>query len=814
MKISYNQLKQYINFDKTPQETAAILTSTGLEAESKGKFQSTTVNLDGIYTAKVLTKEKHPNADKLSLTTVDAGDGKAIPVVCGAPNVEAGQKVILAKIGSKVQINGKEIEIKKSKLRGEASEGMICAEDEIGLGNSHDGIIVLPDDTPIGIPAKEYFNYEEDDILEIDITPNRGDGTSHIGAARDLYAYLKFNGEEVNITKPSIDKFKVDDTSLTIPVEIENTEACKRYTGLTISGVKIAPSPQWLQNRLKVLGLTPINNVVDITNFVLHETGQPLHAFDAEKITGNKIIVKTLPEGTPFVTLDKAERKLTNLDLMICNTEEPMCIGGVMGGLESGVSAETQNIFLESAYFDSVFIRKTSKHHTLQTDASYRFERSTDPEMVLYALKRAALLIQEIAGGRVTSEIQDEYPTPFKPAVIKLQYAYVHKLIGVQIPSQDIKNILLSLEFSILEDNENTLTVEVPLFRSEVTRPADLVEEILRIYGYNNVPVAEKVNAPAAYMPKPDRNKLYKLMAEFLTSRGFAEAMSNSLTKGEYYEKISGFNSENSVEIMNPLSKDLNVLRQSLVTGMLEAAERNINYKNSDIRMYEFGKSYRYNAGKKDLSAYSEKDMLALMLCGKKQQQNWRDSETNFSFFELKSEINNLLQRLNFQPDSFELTDTENPIFAYGIDWKLEKKTIISGGLVSKDIRKIFDIEPEIFYAEINWENLLKKYSTRINFKSLPKYPAVRRDLALLADKSVSFADIRKIAVKNAKSLLVHTDVFDIFEDEKKLGKGKKSYAISFIFRDDNKTLKDKHINKIMNKIMSDCEQKLSAKIR
>ncbi len=815
MKISYNTLKNYINIKQTPQEIAQILTSTGLEVEGIETFNSFDGNLDGLYTAKVLTKTKHPNADSLSITTVDYGQGEPVTVVCGAPNVEANQKVILATIGSTVTINDQEVKIKKSKIRGQLSQGMICAEDEINMGKSHDGIMVLPEDTPVGLTAEEYFNYPKDEIINIDLTPNRGDGASHIGVARDIYAHLKFQNQDITLTKPSVKNFEIDNTDRTIKVEIKNSNACKRYTGITISGVKIAPSPEWLQNFLRAIGLTPINNIVDITNFVLHETGQPLHAFDADKISGNSIIVNTLPKDTPFTTLDDIERKLTDSDLMICDANEtPMCMAGVLGGIESGVSQDTQNIFLESAYFDPVYIRKTAKYHAIQTDASYRFERSVDPEMIVYALKRAAMLIKEIAGGKITSEIQDVYPEKFTPKTILLKYAYVNKLIGIEIPKEDIKKILQYLDFKVDEFIDNELVVEAPLYRRDVTKPADVVEEILRIYGYNNIPTAANVNAKPALAPKPNIHKMQNLVSEMLTARGFSEAMSNSLSKEEYYEKISAFQAEKSVKLLNPLSQDLNVMRQSLLFGMAEATNLNINHKNTDIKLYEFGNVYQYNEGKPELDAYTQNHKLAIMISGNKNQENWKDKQQKFTFFDLKAEISNLLRYIHNNPSQIETNETENKIFDYGLDWVDNKKTIISAGLVSQEILNYFDIEAEMFFAEINWEDIIKRYSETIKFKPLAKYPAINRHLSLLIDKDVKFDDIKKIATKSAKSYLEKIDLLDIFNDENKIGKNKKSYNISFTFRDNEKTLKDKQVNKIMNKIIAECESKLSAQIR
>jgi len=815
MKISYKQLKNYVNTKKTPEEIAEILTTTGLEAEGIEKFESVKGGMQGIVIAEVLSKEKHPNADKLSVTTVDIGDGKATPVVCGAPNVEAGQKVVMATVGTTLYNNDEAFEIKKAKIRGQVSEGMICAEDEIGLGDSHEGIMVLPEDAEIGTPAYDYFQLEEDEVISIDLTPNRGDGASHFGAARDLYARLKYTGEDVNLIKPSVDDFKTDNTNLPLPVEIKNTKACKRYAGLTISGLEVKDSPAWLQNRLKAIGLSPINNVVDATNFVLHEIGQPLHAFDADKIIGNKIIVNTLPEGTPFSTLDEIERKLTDKDLMICNAEAPMCIGGVMGGIDSGVTAETKNIFLESALFDSVYIRKTSKHHALQTDASYRFERGVDPENVIYALKRAALIIKETAGGQISSEIVDEYPEPLQPAEIILKFANLERLTGAKIPKDGIRKILTLLDFVVSEETDEAFKLLAPLYRTDVTREADVIEEILRIHGYNTVEFSHQIKSSLSYAPKPDKNKQQNTVSDFLTADGYAEAMSNSLTKAEYFEKLSAFDKKETVGILNPLSKDLNAMRQSLVFGKLEATARNISHRNANIRLYEFGNIYRLKNDKKDgLKKYEEQEMLALTLSGNKTEQNWRDHETAFNFFDIKSDINAVLQRLSFDIEDFDIKESENKIFSYGLKWILNGKVLAEAGKISLELSDYFDIEQDVFYGEINWTLLISKLPDKRTFTPLIKYPAVRRDLALLINKDIRFEQIEAIARKNAKSLLKASDVFDIFEDDEKLGKDKRSYAVSFIFQDEKKTLKDKQINKIMNKIMADCKAQLGAEIR
>ncbi len=815
MKISYNQLKQYIDINIKPEELAEILTDIGLEVEGTEEYESIKGGMEGLVIGEVKTCEKHPNADKLSITTVDIGTKDILPIVCGAPNVDAGQKVIVATVGTILYDGDKAIPIKKGKIRGEVSMGMICAEDEIGIGTSHDGILVLPESIETGTLAKDYFKIEKDTVFEIGLTPNRADGASHIGVARDLVAYFKFQGKNIELKKPDINNFKIDNTDLEIPVKIENNEACKRYAGITISGIKVTESPDWLKTRLKAIGLQPINNLVDITNYVLHETGQPLHAFDADKITGKKVIVKTLPEGTPFITLDKEERKLHNDDLMICNTEEPMCIAGVFGGAKSGVTDNTKNIFLESAYFNPVFVRKTSKRHALQTDASFRFERGVDPNMTIYALKRAALLIKEIAGGNISSEIVDVYPEPINDFKITVSYSHIDRLIGKKIDREDIDTILKALEIKITDKANDTIKLEVPPYRVDVTREADIIEEILRIYGYNNVESPHSVKSTLSYAPKPDENKLKNKISEFLSSQGFSEAMSNSLTKAKYYEDSDAFKEDESVKILNALSIDLNVLRQDLLFGTLEAVIRNINHKNSDIKLYEFGNTYHYNKSNADntLNSYKEEARLAVVVSGNKNKINWDTPEHKSDFYYFKSQIDGILERLNFNTKQLKTEENSNPVFSYGLKYSVNNKILVEFGSISNKVLSVFGIEQEVFFANIFWDNVMNTLPGNPIFKEISKYPAVKRDLALLLNKDVKFAQIEELAYKTERKLLKDVSIFDVFENEK-LGENKKSYAVSFIIQDETKTLKDKQIDKIMKKLQYNFEKELGAELR
>ncbi|TKG90390.1 phenylalanine--tRNA ligase subunit beta [Puteibacter caeruleilacunae] len=819
MNISYSWLKDYIDLDLSPEELETVLTQTGLEVGGVEEVETIKGGLKGLVIGEVKTCEPHPNSDHLSKTTVDVGEAELLPIVCGAPNVAAGQKVVVATVGTILYDGDNEFKIKKSKIRGEVSMGMICAEDEIGLGNSHEGIMVLEADAKVGTPASEFFNIESDYVIEIDLTPNRIDGGSHIGVARDLAAYLQ-QEQESAYKRPSVEEFIVDDNSLEIPVEVENTQACPRYCGVTISGVEIKESPEWLQNRLKLIGLAPINNVVDITNYVLHETGQPLHAFDAAEIDGKKIVVKTMPQGTKFTTLDEAERELHENDLMICNENNGMCIAGVFGGIKSGVKETTTDIFLESAYFNPVYVRKTARRHALNTDASFRFERGVDPNTVMYALKRAALLIKEIAGGKISSEIVDvlgdaSINEDFK---VSLTYNNVARLIGKDLGAERIKNILSGLEIKIDSQTEEGLELSVPPYRVDVKRECDVIEEILRIYGYNNVEPGQSVNSTIQYSAKPDVQQIRNLISDMLTARGFNEIMNNSLTKSGYYTELKDHSAESTVNIFNPLSQDLNAMRQNLVFGGLESAAYNINRRSNNLRLYEFGNCYFKN-DKEDVASpadkYYEEMHLGLWLTGNKELENWTSPEAGSNFFELKSYVVSILQRLGINLDSLVLETKDSDIWSENISYVTRGgKTVVTLGFVSAKALKVAEVSQQVFYADFNWDIVEKEASkAKVSYTELPKYPEVRRDLALLIDKSVSFKQIKDIATKVEKKLLRHVDLFDVYEG-KNLPEGKKSYAVSFILRDNEKTLKDKQIDKIMQKMIKTYQNELGAELR
>lgn len=816
MNISYNWLKTYIDIDLAPEKVSEILTDIGLEVGGIEETQSVKGGLEGLVIGEVLTCEKHPDADKLSKTTVNIGQAEPLPIVCGAPNVAAGQKVVVATVGTILYSGDDSFTIKKSKIRGEVSMGMICAEDEIGMGSSHDGILVLPADVAVGTLAKDYFEVETDVCIEVDLTPNRVDGASHFGVARDLAAFLKQQNPDIQVKMPSVDAFKPDNTNYTVDVTVENNEACPRYCGVTISDITVKESPKWLQTKLKAIGLSPINNVVDVTNYVLHELGQPLHAFDGAKITGDKVIVKTLADGTLFKTLDEAERELSDEDLMICNAEGGMCIAGVFGGIESGVSSSTSKIFLESAYFHPVWVRKTAKRHTLSTDASFRFERGIDPNITVLALKRAALLIKEVAGGTISSDIIDIYPEPIANFDVSIKYSNVHRLIGKELPIETIKNIVTGLEMEITSETEEGLELSIPPYRVDVTREADVIEDILRIYGYNNIEMPDSVNSTISYSPKPDNHKLSNLIANQLTSTGFSEIMCNSLTKASYYEILKSYPASQSVELANPLSNDLGVMRQTLLFGGLESIQHNRNRRHSDLKLFEFGNCYYYTPGasKNSVESYNEDQHLAIFMTGNKAAANWNTPEQSISFFDLKSQLENILAQLGLSFCDFNEEETTSDLFAEGLSLKIGDKTVINYGLVDAKVLKAFDIDLPVCFAEIKWEPILKKSSKKtITFSEISKFPGVKRDLALLLNGDVKFAQVKAIAQKTEKKLLKSVSLFDVFED-KKLGAGKKSYAVSFILQDETKTLNDKQIDKIMKKFMMNFEKELGAQIR
>lgn len=812
MKISYNWLRNYINLDITKEETADILTGIGLEVEASSTFESVPGSLQGLVVGKVISCIAHPQADKLSLTKVDVGGTAPLSIVCGAPNVAAGQKVIVAPVGCTLYGFPEPLTIRKAKIRGEESEGMICAEDEIGIGKDHSGIIILDPSVQVGTLVAELFEIESDYIYEIGLTPNRIDSASHYGIARELKAALGYE-KNVTLTKPSAN-LPEKTGSLDISVEIDNPEACIRYSGLTITGITIAESPQWLKNRLRSIGMNPINNIVDITNFVLHETGQPLHAFDAACVSGNRIIVKTLPEGTPFVTLDEQERKLSAEDLMICNDREGMCMAGVFGGLRSGVTGSTTSIFLESACFNPVSVRKTSKRHLIYTDSSFRFERGTDPNATVYALKRAAALICEITGGHIASEIVDIYPNPVKPYPVELKWANLNRLIGITIDHDEVRKILKSLDIEIIQENESSMQLEVATYRVDVRREADVIEDILRIYGYNNVGLSDELSSTLSYAPHPDPEKLENMISEQLTALGFNEIMANSLTRSGYYEKSELFPEENGVKLLNPLSNDLNMLRQTLLFGGLEAISANIKFKNSDLKLYEFGNTYQLKSGTNRLLAnsYHETRYLSLLITGKKNPEHWSGKGQDASFFDLKSVAFRVLQRLGINTDELEIEEKADERFAMGITCKCGK-ACMQLGQVHPALLESFEVEQEVFYAEINWDVVLKKVHLNVKFEELPKYPSVRRDLALVVDHSVRYEHIRSLAYVVERKLLKSVNIFDVYVSDK-LGEGKKSLAVSFILQDETKTLTDKQIDQVMEKLISAFEKKLGAVLR
>ena len=820
MNISYNWLKEYVNFDLTPEETAAALTSIGLETGSVEEVQSIKGGLEGLVIGKVLTCEPHPNSDHMHITTVDLGQGEPVQIVCGAANVAAGQKVVVATLGTKLYDGDECFTIKKSKLRGVESNGMICAEDEIGVGTSHEGIIVLPDDVTPGTLAKDYYNIKSDYVLEVDITPNRADACSHYGVARDLYAWLIQNGRQAELKRPSVDAFKVDNHDMDIDVVVENTEACPRYAGVSIKGVTVKESPEWLQNKLRLIGVRPINNIVDITNYILHAYGQPMHCFDADKIKGGKIVVRTCEEGTKFVTLDEVERKLSERDLMICNAEEPMCIGGVFGGLDSGTTEATKDVFLESAYFHPTWVRKTARRHGLSTDSSFRFERGIDPNGCIYALKEAALLVKELAGGEIASEIKDNYPNPIADFAVELPFEYVNGLIGKEIPKETVKSIVRSLEMKIVEETESGLSLLVPPYRVDVKRPCDVVEDILRIYGYNNVEIPTTLKSSLSVKGEVDKSvKLQNLVSEQLVGCGFNEILNNSLTAAAYYEGLESYKPENLVRLMNPLSNDLNVMRATLLFGGLESICHNANRKNADLKFFEFGNCYHFNAEKKNpekvLAAYSEELHMGLWVTGKRVSNSWAHANEDSSVYELKAYVLNIFRRLGVNFGGLVFGNLTNDIYSVAISVHTRGgKLLATFGVVSKKILKAFDIDNEVYYADLNWKELMKAIKgNAVYYKEISKFPAVKRDLALLIDKNVQFAEIEKIAYETDKKLLKSVELFDVYEG-KNLEAGKKSYAVSFMLQDENATLNDKQIDKFMQKLITNLQNKLDAKLR
>ncbi len=807
MKISYNWLKQYLNVTWEVEKVSELLTDLGLEVEGVEEIESIKGGLKGVVVGEVLTCIKHPNADRLNITTVDLGDGEPVQIVCGAPNVAAGQKVPVATVGTMLYDGDEGFKIKKGKIRGEVSMGMICAEDELGLGTDHDGIMVLDGDIKPGTKGAEVFNIESDYTIEIGLTPNRSDAMSHYGVARDLWAGLRRYDANFDLTAPSVDDFKIHNNDLPIEVVVENTERAPRYAGVTLTNITIADSPEWMQNRLKAIGLTPINNVVDVTNYVLHELGQPLHAFDADKITGNKVVVKTVEKDTPFVTLDEVERKLHEEDLMICDAEKPMCIAGVFGGNHSGVSNETTSIFLESAYFNPVSVRKSSKRHALSTDASFRFERGIDPNTTIYALKRACLLLEEVAGAKVSSEIFDNYPTPIEDFKVSITYKRVNTLIGTEIEKEMIKSILTDLEMTIEKETEEGLDLIVPAYRNDVTREADIIEDILRVYGYNNVDFGTKLNSSISFSEGFNVERTTEIIANQLAAMGFNEMMANSLTTAKYADSVESLNNDHNVVILNPLSSDLGVMRQSLLFGGLESISHNINRKRNSLKLYEFGKSYH-----KFESGYNEKKHLALFTTGNQNEESWNGTSAPTDFFYIKAVAMNVLEK--FGITDLKQKPSSSDVFQEGITLLKGKLKLAELGVVKKSVLKGNDIKQNVFYADLDWENIISLGSkTDVKFQGLPKFPEVKRDLALLLDSDVKFADIYNAAKQSERKLLKAVNLFDVYEGDK-LPEGKKSYAVSFILQDNDKTLVDKVVDKIMSKLIKTFEKQFGAELR
>ncbi len=820
MNISYKWLKEYVDFDLTPQKVAEALTSIGLEVGALEEVQTIRGGLKGLYVGQVMTCEMHPNSDHLHVTTVDLGKGELQQIVCGAPNVAAGQKVIVADLGCVLYDGDSEFTIKKSKLRGVESNGMICAEDEIGIGTAHDGIMVLPEDAKVGTPAAEYFNLESDWLIEVDITANRADALSHWGVARDLYAWLCRNGFETSLHRPDCSAFSVDNEDLPIDVVIENTEACRRYVGLSITDCEVKESPEWLKNKLSIVGVRPINNIVDITNYIMMAYGQPMHCFDADMVKGNKIVVKTMSEGTPFVTLDGVTHSLSGLDLAICNAEEPMCIAGVFGGKGSGTYDTTRNVVLESAYFHPTWIRKSARRHGLSTDASFRFERGIDPNIQVYAIMQAAILCKELAGGKVSMQVKDVYPSPIENPVVELSYDYANTLIGKEIGRDTMKSIALSLEMKVVGETEEVLTLEVPAYRVDVQRPCDVVEDILRIYGYNNVEIPTQLKSSLTIPAQEDvEHRLENMIGEQLVGCGFNEILNNSLTKTSYYQDLNACTAETTVSVMNPLSADLGVMRQTLLFGGLESIVRNANRKMGNLRFFEFGNCYHYTSGKHDeespVKAYGEEKHLALWVTGKRVEGSWAHPDEDSSFYELKAYVENILARLGVPQWLVVAEKSQNNIFSSGIELKNRAgKVLVEMGIIAKALQKKADIAMPVYYADIHWATVMKTIrKNKVEFTEISKYPAVSRDLALLIDKSVEFAQIEQIARKTEKKLLKSVELFDVYEG-KNLPAGKKSYAVNFILQDAEKTLNDKAIDAIMNKLIANLKSQLGAELR
>ncbi len=821
MNISYNWLKQYIDFNLTPEELAAALTSIGLETGGIEEVESIKGGLRGIVIGKVLTCEEHPNSDHLHITTVDLGNGEPTQIVCGAPNVAAGQTVVVATVGTTLYDGDNEFQIKRSKIRGVESLGMICAEDEIGIGTSHDGIIVLNEEVAPGTPAAQYYNLSSDYVLEVDLTPNRIDAASHYGVARDLSAWMARHATAAELHRPNVDNFKTNRPNGAVDVVVENSDACPRYAGVTIRNITVAESPQWLKDRLTAIGQRPINNIVDITNYLLHAMGQPLHCFDVDKIKGNKIVVRTCPEGTPFTTLDGVEHKLDANDLMICNDVEPMCMAGVFGGLDSGVTEGTTSIFLESAYFNPTSVRKTARRHGLNTDSSFRFERGVDPNGTLYVLKLAALMVQELAGGEICGEVVDLYPTEIKPFPVTLSYDKVNALIGKEIAREDVDAILKSLEIEITARRENEIDLSVPTYRVDVQRPCDVIEDVLRIYGYNNVEISTTLHSSLSVKTATDSaNALRELISEQLTAMGFNEIMNNSLTAESYYANLETYPATNCVKLLNPLSSDLNVMRQTLLFGGLESLAHNINRKSSDLMMYEFGNVYFFNpdaqsTAETPLAPYRESSRLALWLTGAVRQGNWARAEEAATFYDLKAIVSNIFARLGISDRELQLTQGSSDIFAASLNIDTRSgKSLGRMGVIAKPILKLTDIRQEVFFAELDWNAIVKlALKKKVTYSALPKTQPVKRDLALLLDNTVTMEQVEAVVRESERRLLKGITLFDVYEG-KNLPEGKKSYAIAITLQDDEKTLQDKQIEAVMSKIVANLQKRLYASLR
>ena len=835
MNISYNWLKEYVDFDLTAQAVADALTSEGLEVGCVEEVQPVKGGLQGLVIGEVLTCVPHPNSDHMHVCMVNLGEGEPVQIVCGAANVAAGQKVVVATLGCKLYDGDECFTIKKSKLRGVESNGMICAEDEIGIGTDHNGIIVLPDTAVPGTPAAEYYNLKSDFLIEVDITPNRADACSHYGVARDLYAWLVQDGYKTSLHRPACDGFKVDNHDLNIDVEVLNTEACPRYAAVTLRNCEVKESPEWLQDKLRVIGLRPINNIVDITNYIMFAYGQPLHCFDADMVKGNKVVVKTMPEGTSFVTLDGEEHTLSDRDLAICNVEEPMCIAGVFGGKGSGTYATTRNILLESAYFNPTWIRKSARRHGLSTDASFRFERGVDPDGTIYALKQAAMLCKELAGGEISMEIKDECASLPSGFIVDLNYAYAYSLMGKEIGADTIKSIVTSLEMKILEETSEGLKLQVPPYRVDVQRPCDVVEDILRVYGYNNIEIPSSVKSTLNVKGDEDRShRLQNLIAEQLVGCGFNEILNNSLQRAAYYDCVESYPSARLVKLMNPLSSDLNAMRQTLLFGGLECITHNANRKNADLKFFEFGNCYYFKEENKCadiisgvsssrdpevikhvLDAYSEDYHLGLWVTGKRVSGSWIHPDEDSSFYELKAYVLNILSRLGVNFGTLVFAQGHNDIYSKSLEIQNRGgKVLAMLGIVSRKIRKMMDVEGEVYYADLNWRQLMKAIrNNKVSYTEISKYPAVSRDLALLLDKGVEFAEIEKVAYATEKKLLKEVRLFDVYEG-KNLEAGKKSYAVNFVLQDEAKTLNDKQIDAIMSKLIANLQNKLGAKLR